>query len=253
MRQEHVHLDETWMATFTKLRMIAFGQTVIEIANDRDFDDWTFSQKIAFAVDKEVAARAERRCQKLLEASQSPQPDACVEEIRYDAGRNLSRELTSRLAHCQWIEQATNVIILGKSSVGKTYLALALLNSACRHDFTARFFRTADLAAQLAVLGHHDPKRLEFINQVVATDLLVLDDFLTMQVTAGTADALFNVLAAREGRGSTMVTSQFSPEEWYLSMPDKVVAESLLNRVVGGAETVNLDGPNMRLASKLVE
>ncbi|MFP7364410.1 ATP-binding protein [Corynebacterium callunae] len=247
MSDSSIHLDDTWLETFTRLRMTAFGQTVIDIANDAAYDEWTFSQQIAFALDKEVAARSERRFAKLLKASQSPNPDACVEELDYRPDRNLNRELTTRLAHCQWVAKATNVIVLGKSSVGKTYLALALLNAACRRDYTARFFRTDDLAARLAVMDYHDPKRVQFINQITTTDLLVLDDFLTTPISADTADVLFNILAAREGRGSTMVTSQFNPEEWYTSMADKVVAESLLNRLVGGAEIINLDGPNMRL------
>lgn len=92
---------------------------------------------------------------------------------------------------------------------------------------------------------------MEFLNQVTATDLLVLVDFLTTPVNADTANTLFNILAAREGRGSTMVTSQFNPQEWYTSMADKVVAESLLNRLVGGAEIINLDGPNMQLKPTL--
>lgn len=248
----NIHLDDTWLDTFTKLRMTAFGQTVIDIANNSDYDEWTFSQKIAFALDKEVTARQERRIEKLLKASRSPHPDACVEDIDYRPDRNLSRELTTRLAHCQWVAKASNVIILGKSSVGKTYLALALLNAACRRDYTARFFRTDDLAAQLAVLDYHDPKRLQFINQITTTDLLVLDDFLTTPINPDTANMLFNILSAREGRGSTMVTSQFNPDEWYTSMTDKVVAESLLNRLVGGAEIISLDGPNMRLSPTMV-
>lgn len=243
----HEHLDDTWMDTFTKLRMTAFGRTVIDIANDSAFDEWTFSDKIIFAVEKEVAVRAERRFAKLLKASMTPLPDACAAEIRHTPDRNLTRELTSRLAHCQWIDKADNVVILGKSSVGKTYLACALLHEACKKDYTAKFFRTSHLADQLAVLDHADPARLKFITQIVGCDLLVLDDFLTTPISGETANELFNLLAAREGKGSTMVTSQFEPEDWYESMPDRVVAESLLNRLVGGAEIVNIDGPNMRL------
>ncbi|QCB28916.1 transposase/IS protein [Corynebacterium endometrii] len=177
----------------------------------------------------------------------TPLPDACAAEIRHTPDRNLKRELTSRLARCQWIDHATNVVILGKSSVGKTYLACALLHEACKKDYTAKFYRTADLANQLAVLEHGDPARLQFTNQIVSCDLLVLDDFLTTPISGETSIELFNLLAAREGRGSTMVTSQFEPDEWYDSMPDRVVAESLLNRLIGGAEIVNIDGPNMRL------
>ena len=77
-------------------------------------------------------------------------------------------------------------------------------------------------------------------------DLLVLDDFLTTPIPGETAAELLNILAAREGRGSTVVTSQFDPEDWYRSLHDAVIAESILNRIVSNAELVQLDGPNMR-------
>ncbi len=76
------HLTDADMPLFTQLRMTAFGQTVIDLANDPACDEWTFSQKIFHALDKEITARSERRTQKLLKASRSPNPDACVEEIR---------------------------------------------------------------------------------------------------------------------------------------------------------------------------
>ena len=247
MTDPTIHLDHTWLPAFTKLRLTAFGEAAIDIANDLAFDHWTFSQKIAYALDKEVAARQERKIAKLLKQSQPPNPDTCIEELHYRPDRTLNRESITRLAACQWITNNTNVVILGKSSVGKTYLAEALLNAACRREHTALFYRTNELAAQLAVLDFTDPKRLELTTRLAQIDLLVLDDFLTTPIHGDTANALFNILAIREHRGSTMITSQFVPEQWYESIPDKVVAESLLNRLIGGAEIINLDGPNMRL------
>lgn len=240
------HLTDDDMALFTQLRMTAFGQTVIALANDPACDGWTFSQKIFFALDKEITAREERRTQKLLKASRSPHPDACVEEIRYLPDRNLTRELVARLGSCQWIDQTHNLVVLGKSSVGKTYLGLALLNAACRRFYTARFFRVDDLANQLAVLDRESQKRLDFLADLHNCDLLVLDDFLTTPINPQIAAELLNILAAREGRGSTLVTSQFDPQDWYKSLHDAVIAESILNRIIGNAEILSLDGPNMR-------
>lgn len=100
------HLTDADMPLFTQLRMTAFGQTVIDLANDPACDEWTFSQKIFHALDKEITARQERRTQKLLKASRSPNPDACVEEIRYLPDRNINRELIARLSSCQWTRPA---------------------------------------------------------------------------------------------------------------------------------------------------
>jgi DNA replication protein DnaC len=244
MNDQHLSVDD--MPLFTKLRMTAFGEAVIEIANDPACDQWTFSQKIRHALDQETTARTERRVLKLLKASRTPNPAACVEDIHYLDGRNLNRDLIERLAACRWIDRTNNLVILGKSSVGKSYLAQALVNAACRRDYTARYFRLDDLANQLAVYQRHDAQRLAFLTGVHTCELLVLDDFLTTPITGETAAELLNILAARESRGSTVVTSQFDPEDWYRSLHDAVIAESILNRIVSTAELVQLDGPNMR-------
>ena len=108
-------------------------------------------------------------------------------------------------------------------------------------------FRTDTLANHLAVLKHDDPARITFLEDLHNTDVLVLDDFLTTPIDAATAHQLLNILAEREPRGSTIVTSQFTPDEWYKSIPDAVIAESILNRLVAGAEIITLEGTNMRL------
>ncbi len=241
-----VHLSVDDMPLFTRLRMTAFGEAVIDIANDPAYDHWTFSAKIRHALAHETNARTERRVLKLLKASGTPNPGACIEDIHYLPERSLTRDLVARLAACRWIDQTHNLVILGTSSVGKSYLAQALVNAACRRDYTARYFRLDDLANRLAVYQRHDTARLTFLTAVHACDLLVLDDFLTTPITAGTAAELLNILASREGRGSTVVTSQFDPEDWYRSLHDAVIAESILNRIVSTAEIVQLDGPNMR-------
>ena len=106
---------------------------------------------------------------------------------------------------------------------------------------------TDTLANHLAVLKHDDPARITFLEDLHNTDVLVLDDFLTTPIDAATAHQLLNILAEREPRGSTIVTSQFTPDEWYKSIPDAVIAESILNRLVAGAEIITLEGTNMRL------
>ncbi|MBA1836633.1 ATP-binding protein [Corynebacterium sp. zg-913] len=240
-------LDESVLADFTAMRMTAFGKSVIDIANDPAFDTWTFSQKVLYALDKEVAARRERRINKLLKASRSPNPDACLEDVVYAPDRNINPEQVSRLAHGQWCHLGQNIVILGKSSVGKTYLAQALITAACRNDYSARFYRTDMLAAHFAVMPLDDPARLKLTRELINVDVLVLDDFLTTPVDAATAHLLFNILSERESNRSTIVTSQFTPQDWYRSIPDAVIAESILNRLIAGAEIITLEGPNMRL------
>lgn len=247
MSEHHLTTDD--MAMFTQLRMTAFGQAVIDIANDPVCDEWTFSHKIHHALDIELAARAQRRVGKLIKASHTPNPAACVEDIRYLPDRNLTRDVVDRLASCTWIENATNVVILGKTSVGKSYLAQALVNAACRRDYTVAYWRLDDLGNRLAVYQPSDPSGLKFLDSLRNCDVLVLDDFLTTPITTATTAKILNILASREGHGATIVTSQFDPEDWYKSLHDAVIAESILSRLVSVSEIVQLDGPNMRRAT----
>lgn len=105
------HLTEQDMDLFTALRMTAFGKAVISVANDPSFDEWTFSAKIRYALEQENAARNERRTQKLLKASGTPNLGACVEDIRYLPDRSLTRDVVGPLASCQWVVNTTNVVI----------------------------------------------------------------------------------------------------------------------------------------------
>ncbi len=98
MNDQHLSVDD--MPLFTKLRMTAFGESVIEIANDPACDQWTFSQKIRHALDQETTARSERRVLKLLKASRTPNPAACVQDIHYLDGRNLTRDLEPPRLSC---------------------------------------------------------------------------------------------------------------------------------------------------------
>lgn len=88
---------------------------------------------------------------------------------------------------------------------------------------------------------------MAFLEELASVDLLVLDDFMTTRVTTGHAETLLAIISAREHTGSVLITSQFEPDQWHKSMPDKVVADSLLSRLVGRAKILNVDGPNMRL------
>lgn len=118
-----------------------------------------------------------------------------------------------------------------------------MVNVACRRDYTARYFRLDDLANKLAVHHRSDPGRLACLRGLHDCDVLVLDDFRPTPITTDAGSELLNILAGREHRGATVVTSQFDPEDWYKSLHDAVVAESILKRIVSTSE---LNGPDMR-------
>lgn len=143
---------------------------------------------------------------------------------------------------CGPIDKGNNLIIIGSTGVGKTYLAEALINQACRKNYSALFTRVDDLQAQLAIWGEESEQRYKLKN-LKRVDLLVLDDFLTTEINTTTASIILNVLAAREQTASTLVTSQFGAHDWYKSISDAVLAESILGRLIGGSRNHRTQRP----------
>lgn len=132
-------------------------------------------------------------------------------------------------------------------SLGKTYLAKALVTAASRNDFSARFPARIHLPTTSKLLKNDDLARLAFPDDIHSADVLVLNDFLITPIEPATANQLLDTLAERESHGSTIVTSQFTPDQWCKSIPDAIIAGSNLNRLVAGADIITLEGPNMRL------
>ena len=224
--------------------MTAFGQAVIDIANDPAYDTWTFSQKIRHALEQETTARTQRRMLKLLKASNTPNPAACVEDIHYLAGPDLNRDVSHGSPPA------------GGSSTPQTWSSSA--NPVLANPIWPKPWSTLPAGATT-------PPATSGSMTWPTTRRLPPPDARTAGVPRGLHDCecwssmtfspprspghrreLLNILAGRENRGATVVTSQFDPEDWYKSLHDAVVAESILNRIVSTSELIQLDGPNMR-------
>ncbi len=205
-----------------------------------------FEERFGLIVDHEATWRANRRLQRLLQQAKLRE-SACIEDIDFKAGRGLERSQIASLGMCNWVIGGHNLIITGPTGGGKTWLACAFGNQACRNGKTVSFQRLPLLLEELAV-SHGDGTFRKKLAQLSKLDLLILDDFGMAAVNAHGRNDLLEVIESRAGSRSTIITSQLPVDRWhdYLSGGNPTVADAILDRLVSCSHRIALTGESMR-------
>ena len=170
-------LTEEDFAKFTAFRVRAMGQRLREMCEDESYDSWTFEEKVKEMIDAEDAARQSRKVAKLVREARFKEPAACVEDIIYMPERKLSRDRVARLAECSWVENDEVLVAISKTGCGKSFVAQALGNAACRRLLPTRYVRLADLCAELnrARLAKGGAY-FQLMDRFKSVKLLIIDD-----------------------------------------------------------------------------
>jgi DNA replication protein DnaC len=206
----------------------------------------SFEERVGLMVDHEVTYREDKRLRRLLTNAKLREP-ACMEDIDYEAKRGLDRSVMASLALCNWIRHGVNVIVTGATGLGKTWIACALGNQACRHGMTVKFERVPLLLEELAI-AHSDGTFRKRIAAIGKHDLLILDDLGINTLTAERRADLLEVVESRSGTRATVVTSQLPVRRWhdYLADGNPTVADAIMDRVVSDAYRIDLVGESLR-------
>jgi DNA replication protein DnaC len=168
-----------------------------------------------------------------------------MEDLDLAASRGLDRRLGLQLARGEWIRQHLNILVLGPTGVGKTFLAGALAHAACRHNFNVRYYRTSRLLHQTE-LAHADGSYPNLLDTLARIQLLVLDDWLRDPLTRLQSQDLLEILDDRYGRSSTLVATQVPVAEWHVRFPDPTIGDAILDRLVHNAYRLALKGESRR-------
>jgi DNA replication protein DnaC len=192
--------------------------------------------------------RQNRRLTRLLKAAKLRLP-ACVEDINYRQPRSLDRNLVVHPATCDWIGGSQNVLITGRTGVGKTFIACALAHSSCRHGFSARYYRVPRLLSELAV-AHGDGSYPKMLVRLSKIRLLFLDDWGTAPLSPVESRDILEIIDDRIQLSSTIIASQLPVEDWHASIIDPSVADAVLDRLVHNSHRIHLKGESMRKAEQ---
>lgn len=209
-----------------------------------DIDKLTFEERLGLMVDREMTERENRRVNTRLRKAKLRQ-NACVEDIDFRHKRGLDKAMFMQLADCQWIKETNNVLIIGPTGVGKTYLACALAHKACQKGWSALYFRLPRLLQELDI-GKADGRYDHILKNLAKTHLMVIDDWGLRKLVKEQSHDLLEILEDRHGLKSTLVTSQIPTENWHEIIGDPTMADAILDRLVHNAYRITLKGESMR-------
>lgn len=209
----------------------------------------SFEERIAMIIDREVSFRDTKRITRLLQQAKLKVSTACLEDVDYRAGRNLDKKLLAALGNCDWIRQHHNCLITGLTGSGKTWLACALGNAACRQGLSAQYVRLPRLFEELRI-AHGDGSFTRRLVALAKIDLLLIDDWGLAPPSAAERSDLLEVLDDRVGTRSTLITSQLPVKHWHEYLGEPTLADAILDRIVHAAHEVALTGESLRKAKK---
>lgn len=224
-----------------ELKLYGMAEVFVALQNDIEGGAMSFEEKLGIIVDREITVRHEKRQQKLLKAAKLRMPEACPEDINYEHVRGLERNKMMMLIQCDWIKQHQNVIFLGPTGIGKSYLACALGQRACREGLSVRYLRMAKLF-ELLRAAQAMGKYPALMSTLSKTDLIILDDFGLGELSSVERQDLLEILENRNGLRSTALTTQLPIDLWHQYIGDAMIADAILRRLLNCAHKIELDG-----------
>ena len=199
---------------------------------------------LALLLEHEKTLRQQKRFESRARAAKLRHA-ACVEDVDYRAIRGLDRALFLKLAAGDWIRARHNLLVTGPTGVGKSWLACALGNKACRDDFSVAYHRVPRLFAALA-LGRADGRYTRMLRAIARLDLLILDDWGPEPLDADQRRDLLEIVEDRYEARSIIVTSQLPVDRWYEIIGNPTIADAILDRLVHNAYRFELKGESLR-------
>lgn len=238
-------LHEPTREKLMKLRLSAMVEAWEAQSKDASITDLTFDERLALIVDSEYLARHNRRLSRLLKDAQLRIAGACIEDVDTSAARGLDKAMVRQLGTCAWVGDHLNVLATGATGVGKSYLASALGQAACRKNLRVLYRRVPRLFEELG-LAKADGTYARTLAKLAQADVLILDDLGLGTIKEVHRNDLLEVLEDRYGKSSTVVTSQLPVAKWHEWIGDATAADAILDRLVHNAYKIELKGPSRR-------
>ena len=217
-----------------------------ELFDDPSVQEMSPLEIVHDALPAEVDRRDQNALKRRLKEARIRHQDACMGSIDFETPRGLDKSKIMTLGNCDWIRNHQNCIITGKTGCGKTFIAGAIANAACRQGFTVRFVRVPRFLKEFSAQYQVDRGFEREIRELRRIDLLILDDWGIGQMDAINRSDLLEIIEDRCGVGSILVTSVLPVKAWAGYIKDATYSDSILDRLVRNAFRINMNGDSMR-------
>lgn len=231
--------NENTIEKLRLMRLSVMADALKEQLSDQSYQTLSFEERLGLLVDIEYISRTNNRLSRAIKKAMFDQPNASLADINYNAGRKLDKGLILRLGTCHYIEECHNLIILGATGVGKSYLACAFGMEACKKSYDVLYIRLPELLNEIAIArgdGSY-PKLMKHYRKI---RLLIIDEWMLVNLTDTEARDVLEIIHARHKKASTIFCSQFAPAGWHDKFNEATIADAILDRIVHDSYTIQI-------------
>jgi DNA replication protein DnaC len=236
---------EAVMEQLIAMKLTGLAEGIREQMNTPAYHDISFEERIGLLVDKERLHRENRQIKLLLAHARLRHGNACIEDIDFRTRRGITKEILLKLSQNEWIRGHQNIIIVGPTGSGKTYLACALGMSAIRQGISVLYIRLPRLAQEMK-LARADGSYVKLLQRFQRIRLLIIDDWGINPFTDDERRDFLEIMEDRHNVRSTIIASQFPIDSWHDIIGEATFADAICDRVVHNAHKINLTGESMR-------
>ena len=234
-------LHEQTIDKLKELRLNSMAQAFREQMGDQAMKGISFEDRFGFIVDRQWSDRKNAVIARLTKTATLKFPGACVENIEYHLDRKLSKEQISLLASCEYIRAKNNVIVMGASGAGKSYMGCALGSAACRKLIRTKYIRLPELLTDLHIArGEGTYKKV--LASYKKIGLLILDEWLLAPLSESQTSDLFEIIESRYSEASTIFIAQSAPAGWYQMIGASRIADAILDRIIHNSYQIMIEG-----------
>lgn len=241
-------LNQPLINKLNDLRLEGMARALREQMESTQYDSLSFLDRLSLMIDREMTSRDSKRLQSRLKKARL-RYNATIEDIDFGIPRGLEKQQVLALASCRWIQDHNNCIIIGPTGVGKTYLACALANKACREGHDALYIRISNLFEDLAV-ARADGRFKKLLHSFTKPEMLIIDDWGLANMSEEQRRIIFEIIEERYETHSTVIVSQVPTEKWHLVIGDPTLGDAILDRLVHCAHKMILKGESLRKKKK---
>lgn len=244
-------LTQPTIEKLNSMKLTAMAKAFADQMQYPDITQLTFEERFGLIVDHQMTDLENRRMQNRLKKAKLRLP-ASLEDLDFKQGRGLDRSTVMSLALNQWVKSHHNILVTGPTGAGKSYLACALAQKACRDGYATLYQRVPRLLQEIAV-SRLDGRYAKLIAPITKCEVLILDDLLISPLTKEEQRELLEIVEERYDRKATIVTSQLPVKAWHDAMQDPTLADAILDRLVHNAYKLELKGESMRRKRSMLD